>query len=113
MRIFKRITESEKAEYPRSFARDLIIKGLPCIYSGDITEESYKILFKNLKLDKDKEFSLSIGEDIVESISEKFINSYSSNIWCEANGVLFLFRNNMIFVLDYEFETDNTILILE
>ena len=101
--VYKKTTDEEIIKYQKKFKESLIKCGIPTIYLGDIKEEERYNYFSNKIIDfnKDNYFNMELGRDIVECISEKYVSNDINKLWTEGNGVLFLFYNNMVIVMDY------------
>jgi hypothetical protein len=72
MSVYVKMEVGSKANYAKGFADGLLKENVPCIYLGDIPGSRRSLYFNISSLEKDKYFSISVGQDIVEELSSKY-----------------------------------------
>ena len=114
MNYYTRIKENDDNKYPRSLAEALLKLKVPTIYLGDLIESrraTYSEVVNMIK--KDNRVILNLGEDIAESIADKYFNDkLKDGNWMYENGVFFAYNKNIIIVLDF-ISTKESVICLE
>lgn len=103
--VYKITKDEDTIKYQRGFYEDLVKKGIPTIYLGDIEEKNRFRYFSNNIVDFDKEhyFNMELGTDIIDNLAKRYNSLELKNKdWTEGNGVLFLYYKNIVIVMDYE-----------